>query len=293
MWLFKCFIEVFNVYYRRGRNPESVDFCIRWHINTEFAASDFCCLQWKTHLVSVQWQMLMLLVFWSYLRNFIKLWLYVKLSCVVTNEIRLTDKLFVCSTLRPQTHMIPINVKGDSIIVDLNSVVEDEFAFSRFLQRGKGNLHILKWTRRKERRGRSERGWSDCASRNWRSLKNAGVKRKVKNLKTLTRNMYFPNLRTSTSAKAFAGVSLKYAFKLMRDLITHLHSAQILSLPLSLHLLSSLIFFWFLLPLSILLHLPLSLTHTFSLPLCCSQSDLLSPLRGTHYLLEAMELLKR
>lgn len=40
------------------------------------------------------------------------------------NETRLTDKLFVCSTLRPQTHMISINVKGDSIIVDLKSVVE-------------------------------------------------------------------------------------------------------------------------------------------------------------------------
>lgn len=60
--------------------------------------------------------------------------------------------------------------------------------------------------------------------------------------------MYFPNLHGThlcfSPSKALCGVSLKYAFKLMQDLITHLHSAQILSLPLSLHLLSLLIFFF-------------------------------------------------
>lgn len=129
MWVFKCLIDIWRWTFLmcitgEGGTHNSVDSCIRWHINIEFAASDFCCLWWKTHIVSAQWQMLMLLVFWSYLRNFINPWLYVKLSCLLMNVTRLTDKLFVCSTLRPQTHMIPINVKGDSIIVDLKSVVE-------------------------------------------------------------------------------------------------------------------------------------------------------------------------
>lgn len=93
-------------------------------------------------------------------------------------------------------------------------------------------------------------------------------------------------------SKALGGVSLKYAFKLMQDLIRHLHSAQLLSLPLSLHLLSLLIFFF--LPLFPTDSLdPPPLTHTFSLSLRCSLSDLLSLLQGTHYLLEVMEFLKR
>lgn len=71
-----------------------------------------------------------------------------------------------------------------------------------------------------------------------------GVKLKIKNPETSTTHMYFPNLThlCFSLSKAFGGVSLKYAFKLMQDLITHLHSAQLLSLPLSLHLLSLLIF---------------------------------------------------
>lgn len=134
------------------------------------------------------------------------------------------------------------------------------------------------------------------------SVRNGGVKHKVKNSKT--KNMYFLDLHkdpifASPSVKARDGVLLKYAFKLMQDLITHLHWAQILSLPLSLHLLSLLIFVF--LPLFPIASLnPASppshthtRTHTFSLPLRCSLSDLLSLLQGTHYLLGVMEFLKR
>lgn len=78
--------------------------------------------------------------------------------------------------------------------------------------------------------------------------------------------MYFPNQRGThlwvSLSKVPGGVSLKYAFKLMHDLIMHLHSARLLSqscLPFLLHLLSHLIFFFLHclpLPLSILFFHP-------------------------------------
>lgn len=57
------------------------------------------------------------------------------------------------------------------------------------------------------------------------SVRNGGVKHKVTNSKT--KNMYFLDLHedpifASPSVKAPDGVLLKYAFKLMQDLITHL-----------------------------------------------------------------------
>lgn len=82
-------------------------------------------------------------------------------------------------------------------------------------------------------------------------------------------------------------VSLKYAFKLMRDLITHLHSAYSLSLSLSLRLFSPLIFHRFPLPPS-----PTRI-HPPHLHPPTGGFDLLSLLQGTHYLLQPMECLKR
>lgn len=115
----------------------------------------------------------------------------------------------------------------------------------------------------------------------------------------LSRRARHPSLlRPSTPSEAHpskAGVLLKRVLKLMRDLIAHPRSPQILAALLSLRLLSPLIFSS--LPPLLLtaasqssLSLPPSLsnTHTFSGP---SQPDLLSLARGAHYyLLEVMEL---
>lgn len=70
----------------------------------------------------------------------------------------------------------------------------------------------------------------------------SGLNKKISECKTSPTSVYFPNPSCFSLSKALGGVSRKYAFKLMHDVISHLPLAQRLSLPLSLHLLSLQIF---------------------------------------------------